>query len=65
MQDAELDALEKKLGGGVTFLSGKAPGAADRDMFNKVSGKSLAGYPLVAGWLSTISMFEPNVRNAW
>jgi len=64
VQDAELDALEKKLGS-ASFLSGKAPGPADRDMFAKVTGKSLVGYPLSAGWYSTISMFEPNVRSSW
>jgi lysyl-tRNA synthetase class 2 len=64
VQDAEVDALEAKLRT-LTFLSGSAPGAADKDMFNKVTGKSLAGYPLSAGWYSTLSMFEPNVRNSW
>ena len=66
VQDKELDALETKLASLKTrYLSGNVPGKSDREMFEKVGNKSLIGYPLSAGWYSTISMFQPGVREAW
>jgi glutathione S-transferase len=64
VQDAALDALEAKLGKS-TFLSGNAPSKADAETFAQVQGKSLVGYPRVAGWYSTVSMFESGVRGSW
>ena len=66
VQDADLDALEQKLRSLKTsFLSGNAPGSVDKEMYEKISGKSFIGYPVSAGWFSTVSMFEGNVRNSW
>ena len=66
VQDAAVEALEQKLKSvRTTFLNGNAPSKADAETFNSISGKSLVGYPAVAGWYSTVSMFEAAVRNSW
>jgi len=66
VQDSALDALEEQLRSLKTrFLSGAAPGNADKATFDSVTGKSLIGYPMSAGWFFSVSVFEPAVREAW
>jgi len=64
VKDEQLEELEAKLRN-MSFLSGKAPGAKDQEMYEEVGKKQLLGYPLVTGWFNTVGSFEAKVRGSW
>jgi len=69
MSNAKLQALEARLSSSQTpFLGGAHPGAEDAAEFEavaKLGEKSLAAFPRVNSWWSTVSQFTPARRGAW
>ena len=60
-----VDAIEKKLGDN-QWLSGQAPGAADREEFEKINKTpNPNSHPNAFAWYCLVSKFSDAARGAW